>query len=168
MAAQETLAFIGGTGKTCPAMISKLAQENLRLLFVGNDKEQMEIFSRQLEKEEKAEIEVIDCAREGCWEADIIAFTDPGNISDPVVEKIRVVATQKIVLCIITEKGVLGDLCMDKLGKLLPNSKVVGVVINSTDMRAQIFGIDPEALNTISRIYEKAGYAITSFRKEKQ
>lgn len=168
MAAKETLAFIGGTGKTCPAMISKLAQDNLRLLFVGHNKEQLEIFSRQLEKDEKAEIEVIDCAREGCWEADIIAFTDPENVSDPVVERIRVVATQKIVLCMITEKSVLDDLCMDKLGRLLPNSKVVGVLINSTDMRVEVFGIDPEALSTISRIYEKAGYAISSFRKEKK
>lgn len=168
MAAKETLAFIGGTGKTCLAMISKLAQENLRLLFVGNDKEQLEILSRQLEKEEKAEIDVIDCAREGCWEADIIAFTDPGNITDPMVKRIREVATQKIVLCMITEKDVLDDLCMDRLGRLLPNSKVVGVVINSTQMHSEIFGIDPEALSTISRIYEKAGYAVTSFRKEKQ
>lgn len=167
MGVKETLAFIGGTGKTCPAMISQLAQEDLRLLFIGNDQEQLKIVLRQLEQEGKAEIELIDCAREGCWEADIIAFTDPGNISDPELERIREVATQKIVLCIVTKSDGMDDFCMKNLEKMLPNSKLVGIMVSSTEMQAKILGTDPEALSTVARIYENAEYAVT-YKKQKQ
>lgn len=167
MGVKETVAFIGGMEETCQTMIRILAQENLRLLFVGNGKEHLE-FLENLEQDGKAEIERIDCAREGCWEADIIAFTDPANIAGPVVERIREVSTQKIVLCIVSETYGLDDLCMKELEELLPNSKVVGLVVNSTQMRGTIFAVDPEALKTVSNIYERAGYTVSTFNKQKQ
>lgn len=164
MGVKETIAFIGGTGKTCPVLMKKLAQEELRLLFVSNDQEQLEELSKQWETEgTSSEIELIHCAKEGCWEADIIAFVDPGNIQEQQVEKIKEVATQKIVLCILTgkpgETTTPSTARKEDLKQWLPHSKIVWAIINSEEMQAEIYGNNIEALDLISALLEKPGYS---------
>lgn len=162
MAVKETIAFIGGNEKTCPVLLKNLAGKDLRLLFVFSEEEQMDELAKQLNLEEtSAEIELVHCAKEGCWEADMIAFINPENIKAPLVERIKEVATQKIVLCISTGKEEKHDFSgtqAEILQQLLPHSKIVRVLIDSEEMKARVSGKNTEALEVVSSIFEKPGY----------
>lgn len=162
MSAKETIAFIGGKEGTCPILLSKLAQENLRMLFVFGDADEMDELSKQLILTETvAEIELINCPKEGCWEADIIAFVNHENIEARLVKRIKEVATQKIVLYVSTGKNRKHDLSgiqAEILQELLPHSKIVRVIIDSEEMKAEVSGKNKEALDTVLAVFEKPGY----------
>ncbi len=159
MIVKKTIAFIGDVSKTCPVFIKKLTQENLRLLFVCSDEEEIKKIAAQ--EGLSAEIELIDCVKDGCWEADIITFVDPENTDEQLVQRIKDVATQKFVLSIFTgmedknNKSVPGT---ESLQELLPHSMVVGVRLFSEDSKAFISGKHQEPIRTVSVIFENAGY----------
>lgn len=162
MAMKNTIAVIGDAGKICPVLMKKLAQENLRLLFVSEDEEKINSLSQQLKLEApSAEVEMINCGKEGCWEADIIAFIEPEDIEKAFVERIKSVATQKIVLIIAEGDG--NTFPAEELLLMLPHSKVVWVRSNSEAMKAKIKGKDEEAVSTVSVIFEHAGYKTLIF-----
>ena len=162
MEVQETIAFIGGAGKNCPVLMKKMAQGNLRLLFLYNEEEKVQDFVEQLkEGQNEAEIEVVNCVKESCWEADIIAFVDPGAIEEELLRKIKEVATQKILLLITTEHkdNTSSFVCrISDLEKELPFSKIVSVKVDSRGMKAELSAKDPEALETVAEVMGKAGY----------
>lgn len=168
---KETMAFIGGTGTTCPVLMKKLAQQGYRLLFVSNDEAQLEKLSSELGLNKiPGEIELVHCAKEGCWEADVIAFIDPQGIEKEVVERICEVATQKIVLCIDTDEkkeGAFSKAEMESLERSFPHSNVVRVKVNSQVMKAEVYGKKEEALQTIAAVFKAPGYetAIVKFNK---
>ena len=164
MEVQETIAFIGSADKNCPVLMKRMAQGKLRLLFLYKEEEKIQDFVDQLKSEQKgeAEIEVVNCVTNSCWEADIIAFVDPQAIDAEVLEKIRTVATQKIVLLINTEhaeKNASYSCRMEDLERDLPYSKKVMVKVDSAAMKAELSGDDKEALDTVSQVMKKAGYA---------
>lgn len=163
MEVQETIAFIGGAGKNCPVLMKKMAQGKLRLLFLYNEEEKILDFVDQLRSGQvnEADIEVVNCVTDSCWEADIIAFVDPEAVEAEVLEKIKSVATQKIVLLIHTEHAGQSSSysCkMEDLERDLPYSKIVIVKVDSATMKAEISGSD-EALETVAKVLRKAGYA---------
>ena len=167
MEVQETIAFIGGAGKNCPVLMKRMAQGKLRLLFLYTEAQDDHAFVDQLrlEQDREAEIEVVDCVKSSCWEADIIAFVDPEAIEAEVLEKIKTVATQKIVLLIQTEMAAETSAysCkMEDIKRDLPYSKIVVVKVDSEKMTAQLSGLDKEALETVSLVLEKAGYVINN------
>ena len=164
MEVQETIAFIGGAGKNCPVLMKRMAQGKLRLLFLYNEEEKIQDFVEQLKSEQDrdADIEVVNCVTTSCWEADIIAFVDPEAIEADVLEKIKTVATQKIVLLINTEHGekTTSYSCkMEDLKRDLPYSKIVVVKVDSATMKAELSGTDEEALDTVFQVLKKAGYS---------
>ncbi|HEY6977811.1 MAG TPA: hypothetical protein VH396_16040, partial [Chitinophagaceae bacterium] len=92
-----------------------------------------------------AEVEIVDCAKEGCWEADIIVLAIPYYELKEVVEKINEVVTQKIVL-IISNNEEEGK--VEELQRLLPYSRVVAAFNNPYSFTSN----DREASETISKI----------------
>ena len=125
MMVEKTIAILGDTGEFPPALMEVFVMHNLRLLYVSENEEKNTALKKQLDKlKVKAEVEFLSCEREGCWEADIIAFTRPENISPELVQKIKEVATQKIVLIVSVRKQSV------EFDALFPYSKVVEVVIN--------------------------------------
>lgn len=164
MITKETIAFIGNIGETCPLLLKRLAQMDLRLLFIYNEERQGGKMSDLLElKNTVAEIEMIPCAKEGCWEADMIAFVDPEDIQIPLMARIKEVATQKILLCITEGKDkkiFFSEAKIKELQQGLPHSKIVQVFIVSDEMSATMLGGNKEALETSSEILENAGYKI--------
>lgn len=161
MAAERTIAIIGEKGKFCPALAEKLAQQNLHLLFISNDEEQNEQIKRQFEKKDHAaKIEFIQCEKEGCWEADVIAFTHPEKISSQLIHRIREVATQKIILIISEEKRAGNNEYETNFEDLLPHSRVVYLIINAENLEVQIFGKDMEARQMVEGFFSEVGYKI--------
>lgn len=154
----RTIAIIGETGKFYPALAEKLVQQNLRLLFVSNDEGKTAQMIEQLEnKYPSAEIESIHCEKEGCWEADIVVFTNPENIDGKLVQRIKDVATQKLIL-ILSEKGhqereAEGNNA--RFLELLPHSRLVRVRIDPESMEIEIFGKDGEARKIVRDIFKK-------------
>ena len=81
MPVRKTIAFIGDSGKFCPALTEELTQQDLRLLFVSAEEEKnIRIKEAMGYLNPSADIEFNNYETEGCWEADIIAFTDSGII----------------------------------------------------------------------------------------
>jgi predicted dinucleotide-binding enzyme len=96
-----------------------LARDNYRLLLFGKILNPL------------ADIECLHCVVDASWEADIIISAVPAGTETQLAEKIREVATQKILLIVSNpQERAAADHTHSKSGveeiqKLLPNSKVV-------------------------------------------
>ena len=105
MAAERTIAIVGEKSRFSAAIAEKLAKQNLHLLFISNDEDNNEQLQELFKKiNPPARIEFIHCEKEGCWEADVIAFTNPEKVELELIQRIKEVATQKIVL-IVSERN---------------------------------------------------------------
>lgn len=103
------------------------------------------------------EVEVVNCAKEGCWEADIIVLA--GVIHQELLEKIREVSTQKIVMIFTAEGKVDGEERISSIIKALSFSKIVEVVVSSEE--AQVSGVNPGAVATSNDIVQLLGYHVS-------
>ena len=129
---KKTIAIIGGGVDIGAAIADKLSEGNYRLLLVSkaiNHKSQ--IIQNIKQNNLNAEVEIADCAKEGCWEADIIILAIPFHELKEVIEKINEVVTQKIVLIISNENERLFSFNKaQELQQLLPYSKIVTALYN--------------------------------------
>ena len=149
---EKTIAILADTGEFPAALMEAFAMQDLRLLYVSENEENNVAFKNRLDNLKiLVEVEFLSCEREGCWEADIIAFTQPDNISPTLAEKIKEVATQKIVLV------VSGESKSGNFSALFPNSKVVEVVVNSQGKGFMVSGKDSVANAEVQELME--GYA---------
>ena len=154
---EKTIAILGDTGEFPPTLIDVLAKQDLRLLYVSENEEKNVALKNRLNNlEVLAEVEFLSCEREGCWEADIIAFTQPDNISPGLVEKIKEVAIQKIVLVVSGRKE------SANLDALFPYSKIVEVVKKSPGKGFSIAGKNAAANAEVQELIE--GYINKSYK----
>ena len=145
---ERTIAILGDTGEFPPVLMEAFAKQNLRLLYVSENEKQNIALQQRLENwKVLAEVEFLSCEREGCWEADIIAFSLPESISPSLVAKIKEVATQKIVLVVTAEKE------SANFDALFPYSKVVEVSVN-TAKEISISGKDKTANAEVQELIE--------------
>jgi 8-hydroxy-5-deazaflavin:NADPH oxidoreductase len=100
-----------------------------------------------------AEIDTIECVKDGCWEADIIILVVASHEEKMVAEMMKEVATQKIVVSISGEENE-----HEELQKILPYSKLVYVSNILESKKIFISGKDKEANEEISIIFLNAGY----------
>lgn len=164
MAVKKTIAIIEAAGETGAAIANRLATANCRLLLLsdGNDRS-IQLADYIKEETPNAEVEVSDCVKEGCWEADIIFLPDPSQKNNEVIEKVREVATQKIVVR-VSGSGFNASFTMANAGelqRLLPFSKVVAVFNNPPSTEAFLAGDDKEAMEIIAGILRTAGYHLS-------
>jgi predicted dinucleotide-binding enzyme len=156
MATKKTIAIIGASGNMGSAIAKSLATSQYRLL----------------------DAEIIGCAADASWEADIIIAAVPFAAEKELAEKIRQVATGKIVISISnplneTYTGLVTDgntSSAEELQKLLPHSKVIKAfnttfagdfsqpLIDGKTVDAFIAGNDDEALETVSDVVRSAGF----------
>ncbi|MCX2839698.1 hypothetical protein OQ279_16250 [Salinimicrobium sp. MT39] len=154
---KKTVAIIGDIGKFCPALAMAAVQQDLRLLFISRNEEVVLDVKAQLgELQNATEVEFSSCEKEGCWEADIIAFTRPEEIEPVLFDRIKQVSTQKTVV-VVSHKPVEASehekLCFQEL---LPHSRVVELEIEGAEFR--IFGRNSEANQYVQEFFEAAGY----------
>ncbi|TCK80806.1 hypothetical protein C8N28_2560 [Albibacterium bauzanense] len=163
MAVKQTIAFIGAADELYTVLVKKLAQANYPLLFISNDGYRYQQLTDQIKSDiPNADIETTDCAKEACWEADIIALFDNTTLEKELIERISAVATQKIVICISTsDNHNLSSIQTKDLQSMLPNSKVIQVFHDISGLELLVSGADQEAIELVSEIFENAGFIIT-------
>lgn len=159
MAAKKTIAIAGATGKTGIVIANKLANADYRLLLISKDEPRLtEILIDIKRKAPEAEADISNCEKEGCWEADIIILADPFYAAKEVAEKIKEVATQKIVVSVLNLDTLFVQPPIEELQVLLPHSQVVKVFHISKTGQTLISGDDEDAVQTISNMVESAGF----------
>jgi predicted dinucleotide-binding enzyme len=124
---KKTIAIIGAEAETGAAIADKLSENSYHLLLVSDEIDDKSQTVQNIKQNYlNAEVEIVDCAREGCWEADIIVLAIPYYEIKEVVEKINEVVTQKIVVIISDEKESSFSLKKtQELQRLLPYSTIV-------------------------------------------
>lgn len=161
------------------AIAKGIAGGNYRLLLFDRDPEQLDILSGEIvQSHPGADLDTMDCPHDSSWEADIIILSVPHGAEQEIAEKIRDVATQKIVISIANP--IDGDFsklttgpdtsAAEVLQRWLPHSRVVKAfnttfaadfeqpVINGTQVDAFVAGDDEQALQTVSELVEAAGF----------
>ena len=165
MAVKKTIAIVGATGRAGTAIATRLSAECRLLLIAQNTDKLTELAAEITHTTSNAEVEIMSCAKEGCWEADIIILAIPYYISEKeVAGKIKEVATQKIIIRIISVNNITSFYpeYLEELQRLLPYSKIVTVFINVADLsKTTIMGRDEEAIETVVNIAAKAGLQLT-------
>jgi predicted dinucleotide-binding enzyme len=155
MSVKKTIAIVGATEKRGTEIASHLASANYRLLLVSHDMNRLaEVTEKILQAEPVAEIDSLECVKDGCWEADVILFAIACKQEKQVAELMKEVATQKIVVSISDERNTT-----EELQQLLPYSKIVKVSMDSSN-EITITGNDEEANAEIADIFKNAGYKV--------
>ncbi|MDB5223552.1 MAG: oxidoreductase [Chitinophagaceae bacterium] len=179
MATKKTIAIIGASGNMGSAIAKSLANAPYRILLFGKEEAKLKSLFKEIKNtNKKADAEIIGCAADASWEADIIIAAVPFAAEKDIAEKIRQVATGKIVISISnplneTYTGLVTSSdtsSAEELQKLLPHSKVIKAfnttfagdfsqpVINGKTIDAFIAGNDEEALETVSDVVRSAGF----------
>lgn len=179
MALKQSIAIIGATESVGSSIAKALSRGNFRLILMGKDEEALQALQSNLvESGAKAEIESNSCAREACWEADVIIIATSNEFEQEVIDRIKEVAIGKVVVSITspvtrTYKAYAGSSdtsAAEELQKLLPYSKVVktfntvfardfktSTIVNET---GEIFiaGNNSDALEAVSKLILSAGF----------
>jgi hypothetical protein len=160
MKVKETIAFIGKADDSSSSLIRKLARKNYPLVLVTKDDPDLVKLSGQiLDETPQADVEIIDCVKEGCWEADVIVLANAVTPEPEWVENIKAVATQKILVYLsFTEKDATYPVEMTKaLRRLMPHSKVVQARLNPVSQVVDITG-EEGAVATVIDIFSNTDY----------
>ncbi len=163
MAVKQTIAFIDAADGLYSVLVKKLAEANYPLLFISNDGYKYQQLTDQIKSESpNADISITDCAEEGCWEADIITLFDNTTLEKKLLERIRVVATQKIVIYISNINPANSTSAKAKeLQHMLPNSKLVQLFHDPVGLELVVAGTSQESIDLVSVVFENAGFTIT-------
>ena len=157
MSVKKTIAIVGATEKEGTEITNQFARTDYRLLLVSNDTNQLtQLLKNITAKKPTAEIDTIECIKDGCWEADIIILAVAPSEENKVAELIKEVSTQKIVVTISDVKNV-----NNVLQKILPYSKMVSISIGFQSKEIFITGEDNEANEEVLTAFNHAGYHAT-------
>ncbi len=161
------------------AIAKALAKGNDRLLLISKEEEKLEVLKAAITNEHPlADVEGMSCAMHGSWEADIIILATPYEAQADIAEKIREVASQKIVISIANPLNATYDALVtnpntsaaEELQALLPHSKVVKAfnttyaanfaqtVIAGKQADAFIAGDNEAALETTAELVKTTGF----------
>lgn len=141
---KQTIAWIGGDNHQGDILM-KLAG-HYRLLWVRTIKEQQTGVFHEFSR---SEVEIVDCAKEGCWEADIIVLTGEG-LADDLLGKIRDVATQKIVLFVTGDDKDGQEEKLARIRETLPFSKIAAANLHPN--KKVLSGENRETVDTAKNI----------------
>ena len=150
MAAKKTIAIIESTNEKAAAIVNKLSLDNFRLLIVSKYANQFSKLSKDMQSNRpNVELEMIDCMKDGCWEADIIILDIPYDEETEVAALIKEVSTQKIVVSFSENEN-------SELQNLLKYSKVVTAIniINSSCI--SLSGKYQDAIEEVSNILKNS------------
>ncbi|TWI83386.1 hypothetical protein IQ13_1497 [Lacibacter cauensis] len=179
MQTKRTIAIIGASGNMGAAIAKALAKGNDRLLLISKEEEKLEVLKAAITNEHPlADVEGMSCAMHGSWEADIIILATPYEAQADIAEKIREVASQKIVISIANPLNTTYDALVtnpnksaaEELQALLPHSKVVKAfnttyaanfaqpIIDGKQADAFIAGDNEAALETTAELVKTTGF----------
>jgi len=151
MIAKITIAIVASTKEKIQTIIGSIACGNYRWLLVSKHENFGMIQAEMQFLYPGVEMEIIECTKDGCWEADMIILDIPGCEQREVAEMIQEVSTQKIVVRMCEESLADGE----DLQKLLKHSRVVNVIGDATSSKRTITGKDPESVEFVSSLFKK-------------
>jgi predicted dinucleotide-binding enzyme len=156
MAAKITIAIIASAKEKAKTIACKIAGENYFLLIISND-EKFNTLREEIQfLYSGAKVEIIQCTRDACWEADVIILDIPHLMQEEMVEMIKEVSVQKIVVNMSEE--IYGN--SDQLQKLLKHSKVVNVIGSSGSSKKIITGNDSESVKFVCFLFNKTEHPV--------
>jgi len=148
MAVKKTIAIVGATEKAGAEIAKRFSSMPYRLLLISKNEQQLsQLFDEISKRNPIAEVDTIECVKEGCWEADIIILAVPGCEEKHAAEMMKEVATQKIVVALSKEE----------VENVLPYCKVVRVTGISGN-EVTISGNNEAVNEEIVKIFNQAGY----------
>jgi arginine/ornithine N-succinyltransferase beta subunit len=150
---KETIAVIGAACEEGKKVIGFLINTGHRLLLMDEATEQLQSLQQALSPMyPQAEIDIIPCSREACWEADLIIIVKTQPTLEATITKIKEVATNKIVACITS--GNLQPYAL--LQKDLPHSRIVAVQLNAKNKEPQFTGSHHASVDTVAALFTSA------------
>jgi hypothetical protein len=152
---KETIAVIGATSEKGRLVIEHLLRNPYRLLLMDEESDKLAELKQSLAIwKTEAETDTLLCCREASWEADIIVIAKEHKTIEETAQKIKDVATTKIVIYVAEDNNNQFNL----LQQLLPYSKLVQVQL--TKNNALIMGKDTVANDTVTRLFKPEGVNI--------
>jgi len=168
MRVKETIAFIGAADNSCKELSNRLASAQYPLIFVANEGEPLAILSQQIsDRMPQGDISRVECAKEGCWQADIIIFCPLQDADAALLQKIEAVTTRKILVH-LSDKKDSGQSFFEGskiFREALPNTQFVQLFPGTDPETMQVENFDDEAPVIIAQILKEAGYTILNEQK---
>lgn len=161
------------------ALAKALVKGPYRLLLFSHNATELEQLKTQIRKETPAaDLDCLGCPTDASWEADVIISAVPYSAEKEVAQKIKAVATQKIVVSISNPGGNTFDglapasdwSAAEELQTLLPASKVVKAfssikaaqfsqpTLSGQPLDVFIAGNDKEAVEEVKGLVRTAGF----------
>lgn len=164
MAVEETIAVVGLQSGKLTGFVERMAQDNnFRILIIPGNVDQMNRLKEDADNLDlQVEVEVANCPKDGCWEADTIAFINPHVFESEIIDRIREVAVQKVVMAVF--EGISTSIANERyesLKKALPHSKLVRLIVIPEEEKVSMWGEDKEAVQKVAGLLEKSPYTIT-------
>ena len=154
MATKKTIAIVGATETAGRAIVYQFASMPYRLLLISYEAEKLHELTEKITKQyPAAEVESLECVKDGCWEADIIIIAVEAAEEKRVAELMKEVATQKIVVVVTQNENECKE-----MEKTLPYSKVVKAYINAETNGIFLSGKSETVNEEILKIFNRAGY----------
>ena len=145
-----------GASEEGEEIAQQLAQTNCSLLLVSEDKVKLaKLYQKLKVNHPGAEINFVECVKDGCWEADIIILAIKASDEQKVAMLMKDVATQKIVVSVSRDTTHDGT-----LKNILPYSKLVTVVLTPGVNQIEVTGEYSEANLEVAAIFNSAGYGV--------
>lgn len=160
MSNRRTFAVLGVSETNSIFLVKQIAKTNPVLLFDYDAVVLNTIYSQILSEYPYANAEMMICPTNASWEADVIILSNAGTTDGNLIEKIRNVATGKIVLFLENKMNTnTGGNSAEKLQHLFPFSKVVQSFESADNSNNSLFlnGNDKEALKTILTLLTSIG-----------
>jgi hypothetical protein len=159
----RTIAIIGAAEKRNFTVLKELGAQYQLLLFDKDQDALSEIHESLLAQNRYGYIEKMDCAVNASWEADIIILSGFCINDVAAVEKIKGVATAKIIIVMENDdeftSSTNNQLSFDLI---FPHSKIVEIINISIDENTEkeflLEGHNSKALDTVSGIFEGCGF----------
>jgi predicted dinucleotide-binding enzyme len=158
MSNRRTFAVLGVSEINSIFLAKQIAKTNPVLLFDNDAVVLNTVYSQILSEHPNANAEIMICPTNASWEADVIILSNAAATDGNLVEKIRNVATGKIVLFLENKKNT-DENSPEKLQDLFPFSKVIQSFESADNSNDSVLlkGNNKEALKTILTLFTSIG-----------
>lgn len=163
MSLLSTIAIIGVSEKRGFQVANQLAQKYPILLFDQETEQVLFLYDQIRRNNPSANVDLMACATDASWEADIILVLGYCCADIEIVEKIKRVSTGKIVILITADdKEEISKSLIENGQQLLPYSKIVRLIIEAAtlDNEIRIQSKDEDSRAKVSAIFSAVGFSI--------
>ena len=160
MSNRRTFAVLGVSEIKSIFLAKQISKTNPVLLFDNDAVVLNTVYSQILSEHPNANAEMMICPTNASWEADVIILSNAAASDSSLIEKIRNVATGKIVLFLENKKNTnISGNSVEKWQHLFPYSKVVQSFESADNSNDSFFlnGNDKEAVKTILTLFTSIG-----------